>query len=452
MTNDDRGPSRASPPPAPVFRRKELPDSPLTPDGAKNAAVPSLPPQVATPAAPPKQGDTPAATKVFPPKATPANSRETLPTTIVPKAKVRRKSSGLTEFLESLKHIGLGRHRIQLVQNLAIMLEAGLPLVDSLKTLQLESRGRAVKALLQRIIDRVENGSALWRAMDEEKFFSPHAIALVRIGEEAGNLAENMGHLAIQQEKDQALRSKITMAMIYPSIVLLITMAIVVGLGMFVLPNLINVLYSIHVPLPLVTRIVIAFTNFFVVYGKIAVPAFAVVAAVFVALARFTRLKIAVQWVTLRIPGIGRLTREATIGRFGVIMGGLLQAGVPVVEAMRSLAEVTPLVSYRHFYEQLLEHVAVGDSFTKSFEAIKGSHTLLPVSVQQLVMTGEKSGRLSALLLKIADIYEKKANDTAQKLPVILEPILLVFMAGLVGTIAFSIIIPIYSIVGSVAH
>ncbi len=374
------------------------------------------------------------------------------PAEIVYRHKAVVTHSGFSDFLDSLKHIGMGRYRITVVQNLATMLEAGLPLVDSLRTLQLEMRGHAIHALIQRIIDRVENGSALWRAMEEERFFSPHAIALIRIGEEAGNLAENMGHLAVQQEKDQALRGKITMAMIYPSIVLFITIAIVVGLGMFVLPNLINVLYSLHVPLPLVTRIVIAFTNFFVSYGKIAVPGLVAFVILLVILAKFTRFKIVIQWITLHIPGIGRLTREATIGRFGVIMGGLLQAGVPVVDALRSLAEVTPLVNYQRFYYRLLDHVMVGDSFTKSFESIRGSEKLLPISVQQLVMTGEKSGSLSKLLLKIADMYEKKANDTAQKLPVILEPMLLLFMGGLVGTIALSIIVPIYSIVGNISH
>ena len=150
------------------------------------------------------------------------------------------------------------------------------------------------------------------------------------------------------------------------------------------------------------------------------------------------------------VPGIGRLAKEATIARFGVILGGLLKAGVPIIEAMESLEKVTPIISYRNFYGKMLDHVTIGDSFAKSFSAIKGSDKLLPPSVQQLVMTGERSGALADIMLKIADIYDKKAADTAQKLPVILEPMLLLFIGGLVGTIAFSIIVPIYSIVGNV--
>jgi type IV pilus assembly protein PilC len=100
----------------------------------------------------------------------------------------------------------------------------------------------------------------------------------------------------------------------------------------------------------------------------------------------------------------------------------------------------------------MLEHIAVGDSFSKSFQSIKGSQKLLPPSVQQLVVTGEKSGSLADIMLKVADIYDKKASETAQKLPVVLEPLILMFIGGLVGTIAFAIIVPIYGIVGSVGR
>jgi type IV pilus assembly protein PilC len=366
--------------------------------------------------------------------------------------KVHKEASGFQKFVAGLNHIGLGKERMQFVQNLATMLNAGLPLVDALRTLSQEARTKPMKKLIARVLDRVENGSPLWRAMDEEHFFSPHAIALIRIGEEAGNLAENMEYLAAQEEKDHELRSKVKMAMIYPTIVLSIMFVIVIGLGTFVLPSLIGVLTSLNVKLPLVTRLIIQFTYLFTNYGYIFIPGLIVGMGVFVILAKYTRLKVVVQWVMFRIPGIGSLAREATIARFGVIAGGLLKAGVPVVEAMQSLVNVTPIIVYRNFYQQMLDHIALGDSFAKSFEAIKGSKKLLPPSVQQLIITGEKSGVLSVIMLKVADIYDKKASETAQKLPVILEPLLLLFIGSLVGTIAFAIIVPIYSIVGNVGR
>ncbi|MDB4978882.1 MAG: type secretion system protein [Candidatus Peribacteria bacterium] len=362
----------------------------------------------------------------------------------------KKKSGGFQEFLGAVKYLGLGKERTGIIQNLATMLNAGLPLIDSIHTLQKETKAKPIRKLLQRVVDAVESGSALWRALEAQHFFSPHAISLIRIGEEAGNLSENLQNLAAQQEKDAALSGKIKMAMIYPAIVIVLMFIIVMGLGLFVLPNLLGVLTSLNAKLPLTTVWLIKFTNMFQKYAAVMIPGIIGGALLLVILGKFTRLKVVFQWLIFKVPGIGRLARESTIARFGIILGSLLEAGVPLIEALNSLAEVTSIVSYRRFYFRLVEHVNIGDSFSKSFDSIRGSQKLLPISVQQLVATGEKSGSLAKILIKISDIYEKKANQTAEKLPIILEPMILLFIGALVGLIAFSIIVPIYSVVGSV--
>lgn len=351
-----------------------------------------------------------------------------------------------------LNYIGLGKERIAFVQNLAMLLNAGLSLIDSLKTLQLETRTKPMKQLIGHIIAAVEGGTPLWKAMDEQAFFTPYVIALVRIGEEAGNLARNMEYLALQQEKDIELKSKVKTAMIYPAIVLTLVLVVVVGLGGFVLPSLVPVLYSLGGELPFTTRMVIAVSDFFTRQGIVAFPIMIGSIVTLILLHCFTKFRVVTQWVVFRIPGIGRLAREATIARFGVILGGLLQAGVPLVEALNSLTEVTTIDAYRSFYSRLRDSISLGQTFQRSFHDIRASRKLLPVSVQQLVVVGEQSGSLSDVLLKIAQIYDRKASETAQKLPVILEPMLLLFMGALVGTIAFAIITPIYNVVGNVGR
>ena len=388
--------------------------------------------------------------KIVKPDAAQQTVPQTAPTLV--RKQVQKAHGGFAGFLASLSHFGLGKERTMFIQNLGTMLGAGLALVDSLNTLQRETRTKSMKKLIQRITENVESGRPLWRAMDDEYFFTPHAIALVRIGEESGDLAQNVVYLAEQEEKDAALRGKVKMAMIYPTIVMVLMFIIVMGLGMFVLPQLIGVLLALNVPLPLTTRMLIAFTNAFTNYGYIFIPGTIAGFILLIILSKFTNFKIVTQWAMFHTPGIGALAKEATIARFGVILGGLLRAGVPVVESISSLARVTPIVTYRKFYERLLEHVSQGDSFAKSFAIIKKSEKLLPPSVQQLVMTGERSGALADIMLKIADIYDKKASSTAEKLPVVLEPILLLFIGALVAIIAFSIIVPIYSIVGNVGQ
>lgn len=434
-------------------RQPELPSTPLMAEPKEDTSPQKLQEDMPVPKKETAQTVAdPPAIDTTPPAKQPAKEVAAPAQEIVYKPKPKHRISALGEFFGAVKYFGLGKERFTFVQNLATMLNAGLPLIDALKTLQVETRVRPMKKLIGRIVTLVENGSALWRAMEDQHFFSPHAIALIRIGEEAGNLAKNMEYLSAQQEKDQALKAKVTMAMIYPVIVLTIMFIIIIGLGMFVLPNLISVLFSLNVELPFTTRMVIAFTNFFTTYGATAVPAMLVGFLLLGILLKFTPLKVVGQWMLFKIPGIGRLVREATIARFGVILGGLLQAGVPLVDALESLGSVTSVVSYKILYKKMLAHIVLGDSFSKCFKAIRHSERLLPVSVQQLVTTGEKSGSLADILLKVADIYEKKANNTAEKLPVILEPMLLLFIGGLVGTIAFSIIVPIYSIVGNVGR
>ncbi len=352
----------------------------------------------------------------------------------------------------AMNHFGLGKERTAFIQNIAMLLDAGLPLVDAIKTLERETRIKPFKKMLNEMRTDVESGEPLWRAMDRQAFFSQYAIALTRIGEEAGSLAQNMQYLATQDEKDSELRGKVKMAMIYPAIVLVLVFVVVVGIGGFVLPNLIPVLISLNAPLPLVTRILIAFSNFFTAHWAVAMPSFFAVIFFFILLHVYTRFKLVTQWVIFRIPGIGRLAREATIARFGVILGGLLQAGVPLIDSIKSLVDVTTIAVYKNFYADMLGKISLGETFQKTFASVKNSETLLPVTVQELVTVGEQSGRLATTLLKISDIYDRKAEETAQKLPVILEPILLLFMGGLVGTIAFAIIIPIYSVVGNIGH
>lgn len=363
-----------------------------------------------------------------------------------------RSTGGLSRFLASLNTMGMSKDRNEFVSNMGILLNSGLTVLDALRALQMEIRRKPMRKIVARIIDDVENGIALWQAMDNCQFFSPYALALIRVGEEAGSLSQNMEYLSVQQEKDNALKQKVKMAMIYPSIVLALTITITIGLAWFVLPQLVGVLLSLNAKLPLATRVIIIIADFFKEHGSVAVPLFVVFTILFIIICRYTPLRGPVQEIIFYIPGIGALARSATIARFGVILGSLIKAGIPVVDSIRSLANVTDILSYQAFFFKLADEIEVGQSFSKAFSSLKDSRKLIPISVQQLITTGEKSGKISAMLLRIADIYEKKAQDTAEKLPLILEPMLLLFMGGLVGTIAFAIIVPIYSIVGSVGH
>lgn len=375
--------------------------------------------------------------------------KETAPDLISPEKK--KKSFG-KRLSDAMNNFGLGKEKAHFIENLAVLLNSGLSVVDALKTIIMEIRVKPMKKIVQRVIDDVESGIALWRSMDNQSFFSPYALALIRIGEESGSLSKNMEYLSVQQEKDRSLRGKVKMAMIYPSIVLFLTVNITLGLAWFVLPQLVGVLLSLNAELPFVTRMIIIIANFFKAHGSVAVPStFGVIFFIY-AICKYTRLRGPSQQLVFMLPGIGTMAKSATIARFGVILGSLLSAGVPLVESIRSMADVTDTVYYQRFYYKLANEIEVGQSFAAAFKQIPESKKLIPISVQQLIVTGERSGRIAEMLMRVASIYEKKAEEAAQRLPVILEPILLLFIGALVGTIAFAIIVPIYSIVGSVGR
>lgn len=365
----------------------------------------------------------------------------------IPKLK---KQNAFQRFVTALGNVGLEKERTGFIDNLATMMEAGLPLLDALRVLEKEARKRPMRKIIGRIVVAVEVGSPLWRAMDGQYFFKQQQIAMIRVGEEAGSLVENMKYLAEQETRDHALKSKVKTAMIYPIIVFVMLTGMVFGLGFFILPNLVGVLTSLGVPLPFVTRAIIKVTGIFSDHGIAVISSFSSTILVLIVLTKYTKFKIIMQWILYKIPGIGKLIKEATLSRFGVVIGGLLQAGVPITEALDSLVNATSLARYKNFYSQLLERVQLGDSFETSFGNIKTTDKCFPVSIQQLIMTGEKSGSLTKIMMKIADIHDKEASDIAEKLPVIIEPLLLLVIGGLVGTIALGVLGPIYSIVGNI--
>lgn len=362
----------------------------------------------------------------------------------------KKKVSKMQAFSDKLNYFGLGKKKDEFIENLGVMMDAGLPLLDAMRSLELEAKEKPYKKLLSRIVVAVETGSPLWRAMEATHFFEGQHVSMVKVGEEAGNLVENLRYLAAQSEKQRALRAKVKTAMIYPIIVFVMLTLIIFGLGMFVLPNLIQIIVSLGVPMPFITRMIVLFTNIFQEHGLVLLPSIIVGSIIVLMLHKYTSFKIFSQWSIMKIPGIGVLIRESILSQFGVTMGGLLQAGVPITDALESIASTTPIVKFQKFYILLLRQIKLGDSFSTAFKKIKMTDRCFPGSMQQLIQTGEKSGSLTKIMFKIAEIHEKKATDVAEKLPVILEPMLLLFIGSLVGTIALGVLAPIYSIVGNV--
>lgn len=337
------------------------------------------------------------------------------------------------------------------IESVSMMVGSGMDILASLRAVEHETRSRRFKKIISRLWDAVNEGSALSEALARFHLASPHAVSLIHIGEKSGRLAENLAMVALQSERDRMFKSKLRSAMMYPVFVLTLSVIVGAGIAWFILPRLATVFVSLHAELPAITRALIAAGNFLQAYGSIAIPAFLVaIFTLFFLIFGFSKTRFIGQKLLLLLPGIKKLLQEIEIARMGYLLGTLLEAGLPIVEAVRSLAEATTFVSYRTLYRTLAQMLEEGNSFEKSFSALHGVRHLIPIPVQQMVVAGEQSGRLAEVLRKIGERYEARTDTTTKNLAVILEPILLVVVWVGVMFIALAVILPIYSLIGSI--
>ncbi|HNX10948.1 MAG TPA: type II secretion system F family protein [bacterium] len=352
-----------------------------------------------------------------------------------------------------LRHGWAKESKENFLENLAMLLSAGLDIYGALDAVQAENRSRLFRRLVNFLISEIENGSTLWQALEKTGTFPRQAVSLIRNGEKSGNLPDNLKVLVAQRQKEQGFYGKIRSAMIYPLFVL--SLAVVVGLGTswFVLPRLAQVFSSLDVKLPAITQWLIDFGYFMAHYGYIFVPAvLAFLIIFFFFLFFFKYSKFLGQFFLLRLPGIKKLIKQAEVARGTYILGTLLNSGLPIVEAMDSLIQSSDIRAYRRFYEKLKVGLEEGNSFRKIFSQNRTFSRFWSPAIEQLILAAETSGNLPNVLLKISSSFEEKVSGTSKNLAVLIEPILLIIVWLAVLAVAVAIFLPIYSLVGSFNH
>lgn len=355
----------------------------------------------------------------------------------------------IKKFLNRLDSIGLESERNLFTENVAMLISSGIDISSSLSALKRETKSRPMKRIIGEIEEDINSGFSFWRALEKTKIFSTHTISLIKIGEESGRLESNLQVISEQEEKDREFKSKMHSAMMYPAFVLGLTLVIGIVVAWFILPRLSSVFSSMKLELPMVTRLLISFGNFLNENGVIFVPLFLfAIGVVIFFIFYFPKTKFIGQEILFHLPGTRKLTQQVELSRFGHMLGTLLEAGITVNEALSSLIEASVFAPYKNFYKYLLQNIEDGNSFERSFSTYKKLDSIIPASVQQMVINGEQSGFLSKVLLKIGQNYEKKIEDTTKNLSVILEPVLLVIVWLGVVAVAMAVILPIYSLVG----
>lgn len=368
-------------------------------------------------------------------------------------ASVDQSTRQRTIHLPFMANFGLAEEKDYLMENLSMLLLSGMDILSSLEAIKSGIRSRKLKNIVLNLKNDIDLGYSLSQALVNAKLFPEHVISLVKIGEETGKLADNLKVIVIQQQKERSFRSKINSAMMYPVLVLLLTLVIGIGISWFILPRLASVFNQLRLELPLLTRILIKAGKFIEAYGLIFFPLlilflFLLIYFIFI----FSKTKFIGQRLLFKIPGVGQLIQQVQMAQMGYILGTLLQAGLPIVNSISSLSEATTFYQYKKFFLYLRKSIEDGNSIYNTFGLYENSHKLITVPIQQMIGSAEKSGRLPETLLKIGEIFEEKTEISTKNLAIILEPILLVIIWLGVVAVALAVILPIYSLIGGLSQ
>lgn len=345
--------------------------------------------------------------------------------------------------------LGVAQEKTYFIENLAMLIGYGKDIFESLASIKKELKTKTLKTIVDEIYDRVSIGESLSKALEETHFFSYNMIALIRAGEQAGTLKDNLRVIAVQEEKERIFISRIRSALLYPFFIFFMTLFVGIAVIWIFLPLLANVFYELGIAMPLITRVMLAISAFLNVHGIWLVPLLVVLVSIVIYILFFRKsTKHIGQEVIFHIPGLKKLIKEVELARFGYTCSSLLEAGLPITEVLLSLKTSTVFARYQDLYEHILASVEDGSTLQQAFENYPKIQRMFPYPIQQLLFSAEQSGSLEYITKTIGEMFEQKLETTTKNTTTLMEPVLLVIVWLVVLAVAVSVILPIYSLVG----
>lgn len=329
-------------------------------------------------------------------------------------------------------------------RQLATMMRAGVPLLQSFDIAIKGTSNAALGRLLNDIRSEVETGTNLANSLRKHpKYFDALYCNLVAAGEQSGALENLLDRIAIYQEKMLAIKSKIKAALFYPISVLVIATGVTAVMMIFVIPQFKAVFTSFGADLPAPTLFVMGISDFMVANGFMILGA--LIAAIVGTLSFYKRSLAMQAWVdriSLQIPVIGDILRKATIARWTRTLSTMFAAGVPLVEALDSVAGAAGNHVYKVATKNIQNEVSTGTSLTVAMQGAQ----VFPAMVVQMVSIGEESGQLDSMCGKVADFFEREVDDMVAGLTQLLEPIIIVVLGTVIGGMVVAMYLPIFKL------
>ena len=329
-------------------------------------------------------------------------------------------------------------------RQLATMINAGVPLVRSLSTLQAQTENPVFKKQLVSISKDIESGMAFADSLGKfPATFNPTYINMIKAGEAGGILDEILNKLAVQQEKDAAIRGKFKSAMTYPAVLIGITMLVFIALMTFVVPKIGTIIGELSGgELPTMTKVMLGISDFMINFWFIHIAVIVFGSIFMLRYIKTPKGRNRKDIVLLKMPGINSLITKMAVARFSRIFASLMSAGVSVIDAIEITAKAVGNTVFEK--ELMIASKAVSNGEQLSVPLMKSK--VFPPIVSQMMAIGEETGETDSVLIKVAEFYEEEVDAAVDGLSSILEPILIVVMGGMVGVIAVSVIGPISSL------
>ncbi|CWN31232.1 PilG [Neisseria meningitidis] len=334
-------------------------------------------------------------------------------------------------------------------RQLSTMIKAGLPLMQAFEIVARGHGNPSMTEMLMEIRGEVEQGSSLSRAFSNHpKYFDRFYCNLVAAGETGGVLESLLDKLAIYKEKTQAIRKKVKTALTYPVSVIAVAIGLVFVMMIFVLPAFKEVYANMGAELPALTQTVMDMSDFFVSYGWMVLIALGFAIYGFLKLkARSIKIQRRMDAILLRMPIFGDIVRKGTIARWGRTTATLIAAGVPLVNVLDSTAGAAGNLIYEEATREIRTRVIQGLSMTSGMRATE----LFPNMMLQMSSIGEESGSLDDMLNKAAEFYEDEVDNAVGRLSAMMEPIIIVILGLVIGTLLVAMYLPLFNLGNVVA-
>ena len=327
-------------------------------------------------------------------------------------------------------------------RQLATMLQAGIPLVQAFEIVGAGHDNPAMQKLILSIKQDLEGGTALAEALGKHPlYFDDLYINLVEVGEHSGSLDSLLDKVATYKEKTEAIKKKIKKALFYPAAVVVVAIIVTTILLIFVIPEFEELFKGFGADLPAFTRMVIDLSNFMQTKGWLVLGVTIAAGWGFLeAKKRSRKMREMQDRIMLKLPVIGPILVKAAIARFSRTLSTMFSAGVPLVEALESVAGATGNVVYEKAVMEMKDEVATGQRLQRAME----NTGLFPNMVVQMIAVGEESGSLDSMSAKVADFYEADVDNAVDAMSSLLEPLIMAILGVLVGGLVVAMYLPIF--------